>query len=387
MRRAGVAVVAVAPLALGCHRSLASDPDAGPVGAVVTAPSTVAPGAPRPGMVWIPAGTLLAGSALEEVPRVADAEMPGVDVALGGFYIDVLPWPDEAGAIPSTNVSREEAATLCESKGKRLCSELEWERACKGPDNTRYEYGATYDAHVCGTDLKTLRPSGELPACKSAFGVREMHGGPREWTDSPWSRGNAARGDGALGVVRGGNDAAGEVATRCAFARPMPPASRSPTAGFRCCAGPRNDDEVQLTVKTGVPFQKDERTTRNSPPLDALGGVACGPPLSPTPCFLSRAWIWRPVPNVELSLSGGCIGHDPTARCALAVSRVLPALAGQAGDRIDTLGQVDTGREIPEVVLVESADRRIRVRGADIRGQYFREVIFSYGRIDVKEVH
>ena len=133
MRRAGAAVLAIASLAIGCHRSLAMDSDAGPAGGVVTAPSAVAPGAPRPGMVWVPAGTLRAGSAIDDVPRVADAEMPGVDVALGGFYIDVLPFPDEQGAIPSTNVSREEAATLCQSKGKRLCSELEWERACKGP--------------------------------------------------------------------------------------------------------------------------------------------------------------------------------------------------------------------------------------------------------------
>jgi sulfatase modifying factor 1 len=277
-------------------------------------------------------------------------------------------------------VSRDEAATLCESKGKRLCSELEWERACKGPDNARYEYGATYDPHVCGTDRAAVRPSGELTACRSGFGVREMHGGPREWTDSPWNRASAPRADAATGVVRGGNDAAGEVATRCAYARSMAPASRSPTTGFRCCAGPRNDAEVQLAVHSGVPFQKAEHTTRDSPPLDALGGTACGPPLSPTPCFLSRAWIWRPVPNVELSLAGGCIGHDPTARCALAVTRTI-------ADRTDTLAQIDTGREIPEVVLVEGAERRIRVRGADLHGQFFREVIFSYGRVDVKEVH
>jgi len=387
MRAAGVAVLALAPLTIGCRRSIGADADAGPAGAVVTAPSTVAPGAPRPGMVWIPAGTLRAGSALEDVPRVADAEMPGVDVALGGFYIDVLPFPDEPGAIPSTNLSRDEAATLCQSKGKRLCSELEWERACKGPDNSRYEYGATYDAHVCGTDLTARRPSGALTACRSAFGVREMHGGPREWTDSSWNRGGTPGGDGSRGVLRGGNDAAGEVATRCAFARPMAPAARSPITGFRCCAGPRNDDEVQLAVHTGVAFQKAEQNARSSPPLDALGGVACGPPVSPTPCFLSRAWTWRPAPNVELSLAGGCIGHDPTAQCALAVSRTLPPLAGQTGDRIETLAQIDTGREVPEVVLVDSPDRRIRVRGADMRAQFFREVIFSYGRVDVKEVH
>ena len=67
------------------------------------------------------------------------------------------------------------------------------------------------------------------------------------------------------------------------------------------------------------------------------------------------------------------------ARCAIGVSRTL-------GDRVQTLAQVDTGREIPEVVLVEGMDRRIRVRGADMKGQYFREIIFSYGRVEVKGV-
>jgi hypothetical protein len=57
------------------------------------------------------------------------------------------------------------------------------------------------------------------------------------------------------------------------------------------------------------------------------------------------------------------------------------------GEREEALAQVDTGREIPEVVLVEGMDRRIRVRGADIHGQYFREIVFTYGRIDVRTVH
>jgi hypothetical protein len=298
---------------------------------------------------------------------------------MGGFYIDVLPWPDEAAAIPTMNVSRDEAERLCETKQKRLCSELEWERACKGPDNTRYEYGVVYDPAVCAAgqpEASSARhPAGDKPACRSVFGVRDMHGGASEWTASSWGRGSARE----AGVIRGGNDVSGEIATRCAFARSMPPDARSPSTGFRCCAGPRNEAEVQLEVKTGVPFQKAEHTSRASPPLDALQGVACGPPLDPAPCSFARAWTWRPSPNVELSLAGGCVGRDPTARCALAVSRLL-------GDQTQVLAQIDTGREIPEVVLVEGMDRRIRVRGADAKGPFFREIIYSYGRVDVREV-
>ncbi len=377
---AGVVVVGVAAVVLGgCGRSLGAQSDAG---GVVSAPSTTAPGAPRVGMVWIPTGVLHAGSELEEVPRVADTELAGVDVPLGGFYIDVLPWPNEVGAIPTTNVSREEAARLCDGKSKRLCSEMEWERACKGPDNVRYEYGATYDARVCqagiAANTAARHPSGDRTACHSGFGVREMHGGPWEWTDSPWSRG--AHAEPPLGVTRGGNDVAGELETRCTFAKAVAQGARLPSTGFRCCAGPRNDAEVELAVKTGLPFEKTPHPARSSPPLVALDGQSCGPPLAPAPCSLSRAWTWRPVPNVELSLAGGCMGRDPNARCAIAVSRMI-------GEREVALAQVDTGREIPEVVLVEGMDRRIRVRGADIHGQYFREILFTYGRVDVKEVH
>jgi sulfatase modifying factor 1 len=379
MRRAGEGAMAIASLVVACGRSRGGEGSGGESAVFVSAPSAVAPGAPRAGMAWVPSGLLRAGSAVDEVPNVAEADLPGVDVPMAGFYIDLLPWPNEPGAIPSTNVSRDEAKRLCEAKQKRLCSELEWERACKGPDNLRYEYGVSYDAHVCGAGIRgenaAQRPSGQTPACRSAFGVREMHGGAWEWTDSSWRRGTTR----ALGVLRGGNDAAGELASRCAHARPFAPAERSPAAGFRCCAGPRNEAEVQLDVKIGPAFERTPHPTSPSPALDALDGAACGPPLSPAPCSLSRAWTWRPAPNVELSVAGGCLGRDPHARCALGVSRMV-------GDRPETLAQVDSGREIPEVVLVEGLDRRIRVRGADMRGQFFREMIFSYGRVEVKGV-
>jgi formylglycine-generating enzyme required for sulfatase activity len=371
---------AAALLAVGCAKAHDSEAALPAASAMVSAPSATVPGSARAGMVWVPAGVLRAGSDIEEVPRVADAELPGIDIAMAGFYIDVLPWPNEPGAIPTTDVSRDEARRLCESRGKRLCSELEWERACKGPDASRYEYGPAYDAHACGAGFAALassmRPSGQRPTCRSAFGVRDMHGGASEWTDSPWGRGGTKE----VGVVRGGNDAAGELVTRCAFARGLAPPDRQPTTGLRCCAGPRNEAEVDLAVKRGPLFERAaDSAAHGSPPLQALGGAACGPPRSPGPCSLARAWTWRPVANVELALSGGCVGHDPSARCAVAVSRL-------ARGQLQPLAEIDTGREIPEVVLVESADHRVRVRGADLRGQFFREVTFDSGRIDVRAV-
>jgi hypothetical protein len=94
---------------------------------------------------------------------------------------------------------------------------------------------------------------------------------------------------------------------------------------------------------------------------------------------VSRAWTWRPEPNVELSLAGGCTGRWPNAHCGLAVSR-------PAGDPADPLAQVDTGQETPDVVFVNAVDPRVRMRATDAHGRFMREVVFSYGRVEVRTV-
>ena len=175
-----------------------------------------APAVPR-GMVWIPEGTLLAGTPAGRVPRLADIEMAGDALELHGFFIDQFPYPNEEGAIPQSGVTRTQAEGLCQERGKRLCTELEWERACKGPRNLSYEYGDRHRPEVCQTGrAPRLLPSGYRTACRSDFGVRDLHGGVWEWTQSRWGRGGAAD----LYSVRGGNSSNGELAGRCANAMP-----------------------------------------------------------------------------------------------------------------------------------------------------------------------
>src|SRR5579864_9008544 len=126
MRAAPVLASALAAaIASGCSGSCARSsggdggPDLATDGGMVSAPSATSPGAPRPGMIWIPSGALKAGTPPERIPRIAEAELPGTEIPLAGFYIDLLPYPDEVGAIPTTNVTRDDAAHLCASKGKR----------------------------------------------------------------------------------------------------------------------------------------------------------------------------------------------------------------------------------------------------------------------------
>jgi formylglycine-generating enzyme required for sulfatase activity len=382
----GLLGAALAPWSPACGRSAARVLDAGgSEAALVSAPSATAAGAARPGMVWIPPGEFRAGTPVGKTPRVPEEELPGTEIVLGGYYIDALPYPNEAGAIPTTNVARDEAARMCEIKGKRLCSELEWEHACKGPQGSTYEDGETYHASMCAMGVpaeeSARRPSGEQLACKSGFGVRDMHGGPWEWTDGPWGRGSQRE----LGVLRGGNALAGEIAGRCANALARPPTTKSPTMGFRCCAGPKNEAKVDLALRGGPPLERSMKTRDFTAPLVPLASDTWSAPDAGSTFTFVHAFTWRPVPNEELVVATGCAKDKPHPRCGLLVARVRDAgqeTATEAGAvTVDTLAHVDTGFEASEVAEVGDA-RHLRLKGLDSRGGYLRDFTYSYGRIE-----
>lgn len=327
-------------------------------------------------MAWIKPGVLVAGTRPSAIPRIAEEELPGVDIALGGFYIDVLPYPNEPGALPTIHITQEESERLCRVRGKRLCTELEWERACKGPDNTQYEYGDVFREGVCAEPRRrgdaAKIPLGTRSACVSGFWVKEMHGGVREWTSSPFGRGDE-RGQVAL---RGGVDEDLRIGTRCARAFPMAKGKKSPEVGFRCCQGPENTQTVDLKVRMGPAFEHVSRSETPTPPVKHADEAACGPPTRPQPCILSAKWKWRPAGNVELYVAAGCVGKPRDARCGVVVT------TEDSGGRV--LTQVDAGREMPEVVLVAGEERHLRMRGGDASGPFFRELVYVFGAVDVR---
>lgn len=332
-----------------------------------------APAPPRPGMIWIPAGTFKAGTPADKTPRIADEELPGVDTEMQGFYIDLLPYPDEVGGIPTTNVSRADAAKLCEAKGKRLCSELEWERACKGPDSTTYEYGDTYQKATCGTGVPVEQaakhPSGQRVTCKSAFGVEEMHGGAWEWTDSSWGRGT--KGD--LGVLRGGNARAGELVGRCANAIARKPKTSSATMGFRCCAGDRNAAVVNLSAEKLPPFTRIAKPNDVAQPIAADATKKWTSADSPAGASFEAkaAWRWHPIPNEELSVISGCVAGGKKPTCGTVIAR---------GPTI--LQAIDGGHLAPEVALF-GEPRRIRMQSVDDRSAFVREITYVVGMLQI----
>jgi len=338
--------------------------------------ATPVPAQLRKGMAWIPGGALVAGTSPDTLPRIADEEMSGEQVILKGFYIDLYPFPNEEGGIPLTNVAHPDAAALCAELEKRLCSELEWERACKGPKNWVYEYGDRYRADRCGTGAApSLRPSGLRVGCASEYGVADMHGGAWEWTSSPWGRGSQR----ALSTVRGGNAQAGELVGRCANAMGRPPQAKSSTVGFRCCAGPLNTAEVVLNVERLTKLKHrelPEEALRTE--LEGALPPAARAELAKEPAFrVQYAWDWWPIGNERLLLAGGCAGRGAQAECGLLVVR---ATLGS----VNVLGWAGSGKWAP-VVRAEGDYRDVWVYGGDDLGSFRRTLAYVFGRVNVGE--
>ena len=176
--------------------------------------------------IRLPTGAFRAGSDPGEPGRVPDVEPRSQTVELGGYEVDRLPYPNDPRKPPLVNVGRDEAERLCTERGARLCTELEWERACKGPDNDPYPSGPSWDPSC----------SGDLLACASGHGAIGMGTRFREWTRSELP------GDGGktLAVVRGAGAADKPEAHRCAARASLLPETQSDTLGFRCCTGAPN---------------------------------------------------------------------------------------------------------------------------------------------------
>jgi len=169
-------------------------------------------------MVQVPAGEFQFDDGLgERQPRRVEA-----------FCIDRYEFPNRAGALPEAAVSWVEAARACREKGRRLCTAVEWQRACRGPAGYDFPYGSRFDPAACRVLAPLEGPvaSGSRPLCKSGFHAYDMSGNLAEWV------GEADRPRG----LAGGSFAQGRFESRCAYLEERPPDYRSAETGFRCCA-------------------------------------------------------------------------------------------------------------------------------------------------------
>lgn len=359
----------------GCRsRKAAPAFDAGLDGGLSLAPEMPEP---RPGMMWIPPGVLIAGTPIDRLPRVADEEMAGEQVVMRGFFIDVFPYPNEIGAIPTTNIDQAEAGRLCEAQHKRLCSELELERACKGAANTAYEYGDTYKASICATGTtRALVPNGVNAGCESSFGVHDLHGGVWTWTASQWRRDPQKHG---LVTQRGGNGTAGELIGRCANGRAAKPNVRREGVGVRCCAGDPNTFEVVLSVTRGDTLRWKHPEDRIAPQLEQLVPAEVHAAARDGRFKMHRLWAWHPLGNEELWIGGGCArpGKKEASRCGVVVVRLRFESAS-------LLAWVPTEYWQPTIGEGESS-RELFLYGGDRNGAFRKRVIYAWGRINVGE--
>jgi formylglycine-generating enzyme len=164
-----------------------------------------------------------------------------------------------SGVHPQAHVTLEQARAACVNGGKRLCTDVEWMQACRGPQLTKFPYGKTYDKTACNDRASSpfwklfgseppaavlaspialnnpklnqqggLAKTGEFKRCVTSYGAYDMVGNLHEWTSDP------------AGTFRGGyyRDAR-EHGPGCLYVTKGHDAHyRDYSTGFRCCAAP-----------------------------------------------------------------------------------------------------------------------------------------------------
>lgn len=182
-------------------------------------------------------------------------------VLVGDFCMDRYEAPNLLGALPLAMQTAQDGEAWCEARGRRLCMEAEWLRACEGEAKSAYPYGDVYEAGRCNDDktwispdwgalaswpsetakaeasqLYQADPSGERAGCVSAEGVHDLTGNVAEWVLRSFPTQNNYD-----HVLKGcyWSKCYGGSNPSCAFVNGAHPgAFRTYEAGFRCCLGP-----------------------------------------------------------------------------------------------------------------------------------------------------
>jgi len=233
------------------------------------------------GMVYIPSGKAVIGTDPNEektpdssagfarTPYIS--ETPKQSIEIKGFYLDIyevtfrqfkkfldatkhpLPaaWQKKINYkplmnYPVTGITWKDAESFAKWAGKRLPTEMEWERAARGPEGIRYVFGNKFDSKKAGLEHKGMIPVNEIKNDRNAFGLIGMNGNVSEWTSSWYKpyKGNKEREDGfgekykvfkgGTWVLMGGHRIFPEYYFRCAFRGFSSPKEGLADVGFRC---------------------------------------------------------------------------------------------------------------------------------------------------------
>jgi len=130
--------------------------------------------------------------------------------------------------VPVVNLSWSEALMYAEWAGKKLPSEVQWEKAARGTDRRKYPWGDDW-----GTYMPTgINRVGSFPDRASPYGVLDLVGSTYEWTDDwyhPYPYSGPYK-SGKTKVVKGGKS---QFST-CSYRGFEIPEYRSSSRGFRC---------------------------------------------------------------------------------------------------------------------------------------------------------
>ena len=246
-------------------------------------------------MALVPAGCFTMGSTEEQLAYAMDVllDRPGYyedekpahqQCFAEPFWIDVYEVTNgqygsydvrRGDDLPRDYISWFDSASHCESRGKRLPSEAEWEYAARGPDSLLFPWGNEFDGsrlNFCdrnssspGADMSwddgyaLTGPVGSYPGGVSWVGALDMAGNLWEWTsglpyDYPY-RADDGREVGAdvdsssFRTLRGGSWVDNAFALRSANRNRHSPVDQTTIFGFRCAGslGTDGDEPPQLT--------------------------------------------------------------------------------------------------------------------------------------------
>jgi formylglycine-generating enzyme required for sulfatase activity len=141
------------------------------------------------------------------------------------------------------------AQDYCETLGKVLPSEAQWEWAAKGPEGRCYPWGNEWSPKTANVGTDKIRPVGAFPKDVSPFGIVDMGGNVREWCGDKYEveyyKTSAAKNpfnwsgtwEPCDRAIRGGGYGVTEWDARTTSRNFAPFPYRAICVGFRCVAG------------------------------------------------------------------------------------------------------------------------------------------------------
>ena len=202
--------------------------------------------------------------------------------------------PDIINNLPVVNVTWYGAQAYCETLGRRLPTEAEWEYAARGPEGFVYPWG---NGEFDPNNARTNRPIPEDPLNVGALPVRsypaynglyDMAGNAAEWVFDWYDPGYysqfqvnvADNPQGPVGgterVVRGGSWDAVPLFARSVHRQSYDPRDGAPWLGFRCAADPDTEEQNADRRIEAEPLSPEDLL--EGPGEDTGGGVPTLPP-------------------------------------------------------------------------------------------------------------